>query len=205
MKRLLVAVPFVALSMSSPGQAGNQSPNLIDALMRVPSPGISMTYEGVIARLSDPIRINDVDGNGLDSAEIDLISQVRTARERANQLLRFLAFDLNNDRQVSREEVDRVDRTSIGGGADPRQVLALFDATDINRDQILDWDEMGAPRNNGDTSYERTLQTIVSFDPTSATPFTLEDAKTLADQLFAKLDADRNGVLDRTELAAGRR
>ena len=111
-------------------------------------------------------------------------------------------FDLNNDQTVTRSEIDEAFRLGLQYGVDKRDAMLFLGLADSNADGSVTWQEMmvlpatpDAQRSQAD----RLAMEEIALDPTPATPFTLADAKTVADQLFTAYDQDRNGILDRQE------
>ena len=168
--------------------------------------GSPATREQVLAAITRPIRLYDIDGNGLTREELDAAGNIAVARQRAERAGRLLVADLNNDQRITREEYMLTARSTPSLGQTPD---TAFDLVDTNKDGVLDWQEITTlPTPNAPTSMQATVDRWVAvtfgIDPTPTTPFTLDDAAAVTDGLFAAIDTDKDNVLEASEIRAVR-
>jgi hypothetical protein len=205
--RLLAVFVAALLSGTAPGHAA--APSLSDAQIVAATKAVvplsNATYEQVLAALTQPIRRLDINGDGLDRNEILAADGIGAALRRSLRVALFLRADFNNDQRVTRAEYDLAIRNDASfQGRD-----ASFDAADLNHDGVLDWPEITTspptpyPVNLHEASTRYFAQTL-AIDPTPDTPFTIADATTVADGIFARLDTNGDHVLEANELEAVR-
>lgn len=206
LKAICLVLAASAVAAPAKADSGNTSA-LLTAVLKLQQQRSTSTYEGILAALTQPIRLYDLAGDGLTASDLDVVDQYRATRLRGQRLALFLSRDLNNDRQVSREELDLTARLGLADGSGADLLQLRFDQLDLDHNGILSWDEMSAAPSIGggrpsDTTAIRAV--TIDADPTPNTPFTIEDAHTIVDQLFAIYDTDKNSVLDPSELRAAR-
>jgi len=95
--------------------------------------GPNLTYEDVLAAITRPVRLYDLNGDGLSRDELDIPDEIQAAQIRAQAAMRFLPADLNNDRQVTRAEYDLVAKASPQFQRQPN----AFEQADTNGDGII--------------------------------------------------------------------
>jgi|GEM_PF-6085030 len=207
MRRLLGGlVGLLAMGSGSAALAAPLMPTDIQKLLQLAGMQNGPTYEQVIGAWSRPVRVFDINANGLEPAELAVDGQIQLARIRALRLVSFLSADLNNDQRVTRQEYDIVARASESGGL-PMQ--SRFEDADSNGDGVLDWAEMStfpadqaAMLRSSSTSSAQLATILLAADPTPTTPLTLDDVKTQVDQVFGLLDKNGDHVLEADEVAA---
>lgn len=201
-----VVVTTTTLAPSAaPAATRGISAATLQALMTAPGRSGSFTYEDVLAAVTRPIRLYDLNGDGLSADELDLVDQVRAAQMRAQTVQRFLFADLNNDRQVTREEFNAATRVGTSFRSQPK----AFEDADTDGNGILSWDEMTSAPGGMSTNYDqmqrqRVMAITLDIDPTPDTNFTIADAKTAADNIMAAFDTNHDGVLDSSEVVLAR-
>jgi hypothetical protein len=142
---LALALPLILiLSWGRPAIADDAIDKVRALLVRYPHSG------------ADLLSQIDRDGNGIDQKEIDRANRVLTARIRAKNISERLIYDLNNDFEVTRSEVEQVadyDREPIllGEDRDARaakrkrhreEVAAEVMQSDANGNGKLEWLEI---------------------------------------------------------------
>jgi hypothetical protein len=209
-RRLMTSVALVAgcLVVTPAGAVelnGEQIGAIAQASIRGPG---GVIYEDVLASLVRPVRLYDFDRDGLDQADMARAAQVRNARLRSPALAALLAFDLDNNQRVTRDEYE------IAGRANPLgRVMGLvmggpnaddpFVLRDEDGDDVLSWAEMSklrsAAESRPDPIYD-VASFLLDLDPSPNDSFSLADARAVADAAFAKIDENRNGAIEQTEL-----
>ena len=99
----LVALLFSILSWGSHAMADDAIDNIRALLVPYLQPGA----DG-LSQTGPLLRQIDRDGNGIDQKEIDQANRVLTARFRAQNISQRLIYDLNDDFEVSKSEVEQV-------------------------------------------------------------------------------------------------
>jgi hypothetical protein len=145
---LALALPLILiLSWGRPAIADDAIDKVRALLVRYPHSG------------ADLLSQIDRDGNGIDQKEIDRANRVLAARIRAKNISERLIYDLNNDFEVTRSEVEQVadyDREPILLGDDKdaqdaqaakqkrhsEEVVAEVMQGDANGNGKLDWLEI---------------------------------------------------------------
>ena len=142
---LALAVPLISiLSWGSPAVADDAIDSIRALLARNPQSGAE-----VLSQI-------DRDGNGIVQKEIDQANLVLTARIRAKNISERLIYDLNNDFEVTRAEVEQVadynrEPFSLGEDKDAQaakqkrrreELVAEVMQGDANGNGKLDWLEI---------------------------------------------------------------
>ena len=193
-----------------PGWAGpirkGLGPATIQAILSSPGRNGTITLEDVIAAMTRPIRLYDLNGDGLSADELAIPGQIAAARMRAQSAETFLPFDLNGDQQVTRQEFDIVSKAGqMQPGNLDKMCLPPPTRTATVSSAGTRMTAMRPGYGNTDQFQQKQQRALtLDIDPTPDTNFTLADAKTAADSLMALYDLDHNGVIDPSEIAEAR-
>ena len=175
-----VALLFSILSWGSPAMADDAIDNIRALLVQYLQPGA----DG-LSQIGPLLSQIDRDGNGIDQKEIDQANRVLTARLRAQNISQRLIYDLNDDFEVSKSEVEQVadynrEPFSLGEDKDAQaarqkrqreELIAGVMAFDADGDGKLEWLEISKPlrtSQNGN-QYEifpvKLAQALFNADP----------------------------------------
>lgn len=140
--------------------------------------------EAVIANILS--RTTDIDGNGLSRSEL-------SRRLKVDQGDTFAAGDLNNDGQITSDELDTAIKlySTDGNKIDADRVREFFANADTNKDKILTRAEFVA--------YNKKDSVVSDAKP--VTPIN-PDVPDIFHRLFHEFDADGNGLVTREEIIA---
>lgn len=185
----LSAMTLAAMTSIATAQSG--AAERLKALLQIGDP--TNSYEGVVAELSKVVRLYDVNGDGVTDDELDVADLHAAAKARAQAAMQFLSADLDNDLQMTRAEREIFAR--LGNDA---LSVEQFDALDHDANGTIDWREVSDQAvARGRIVQKANLRRVsLDIDPTPGTPFTLADATTLADELFAVADLNDDRLVD---------
>ena len=171
--------------------------------------------EQYLASVLAPLRRFDLNQNGLEEAELDVLDATSVAQSRAYGMKNILGFDLNWDGRVTRDEVRNAvigmeivsNRRSPGAELDDRvnkQVNRIM-AADGNGDDIITIDEMRdyQARVNKDDGHSRTslARSLLALDPNKDGRLTADELIKLATETFARYDTNGDEILSHEEVA----
>ncbi|GAB2179419.1 EF-hand domain-containing protein [Dongia sp. agr-C8] len=216
-KRLAVAGALaLALSAGAAWAQENALATLPSIVVQQLRPGAAI--EQVIAQALAPIRQHDLDGNGLDSADIATAESVEAANRRAQRVSTALRYDLDGNGQVTELEARRSLEFQQGRqmqqGIDLEQRRTMMErqlgqilAFDLDRDGSISMSEMLAAEDKGNQSREAlydSLRRLLLADPNGDGRVTPAELETIVRAAFAQLDGNGNGVIDMPEYTAYR-
>jgi len=164
--------------------------------------GDKATY---IAQVKQQIRAYSRDKKGIDAADVTEMEAVAAAGARAQRIAQILAYDLNGDTVVTRDEIARGVRKRMAGLSEPRQEDMVRQALvqDGNGDGRIELQEIrdngGQPGINQDLFGSR-LRQLLDLDPNKDGRVTVEEAADLAEGAWATVDADGDGRLSQDEM-----
>ncbi|MEM7223390.1 MAG: hypothetical protein AAF495_10450 [Pseudomonadota bacterium] len=219
-ERLILSAVAIVLLLGKPALSVESAAETLD-LSDLPPVLIvtarrGLTVEQYLAQVLKPLRSADLDRDGLDQQDIDDAESVALAGARASQVGRILAHDLDNDGRVTRDEALRaagrkkglsIAGTESGGISSPerdrveKQIDKLMQS-DSNGDGTIDFDEM---RSVQERSARRTsaktnsLRQLLALDPNQDGRLTSQELSRLAQDTFARIDRDGDGVISSAE------
>jgi uncharacterized protein YbjQ (UPF0145 family) len=182
-----------------------------DALSRLPPPAIQWVYPGApidkaVAEALQPIRTYDIDGDGLDAADVNTAEAIALARQRSPLLARYLYFDLDGDLEFTEREVRTTMRGDFHGRSDSEvaQVIAQIMVVDRNHDDVVSLGEIyaAAALDWHDQTTFRQLRQLLAADPDGNGRVTLGEIEGLVRAALGGVDANGNGLIDEAEYAA---
>lgn len=161
------------------------------------------------------LRRYDVNQDGLDAGDIEIMEATEAARLRAQNVRNILIYDLDGDGRVTRDEVKRVvlGRPRGAFGTLPQQTLTsaidrqinTIMKPDTNGDNVITYDEMRAYKPEGRASSSaqqiEMLRALLALDPNKDGQLTVNELTKLAEETFRRYDTDGNGVISGDEMA----
>jgi hypothetical protein len=143
------------------------------------------------------VLVFDLDKNGLDAGDIDLLERVGNGEWRARIAEKLLRYDLNGDLQVTTEEAG----TDIYQGRQPalqaQQSEAVM-AMDLDGNGIVTLDEALSPIERPDEAWN-AIRWVIQQDPDGDGKLTAANAAEIGQRAFDLVDTDKDGVLSDTE------
>lgn len=129
----------------------------------------------------------DINGDGLSLAELDRRLKVDNGDY-------FAAADLNNDGQITSDELDEsIDLyVSNGFGIDESQVRSFIAGADADKNNVLTRAEY--------TAFNGNNRPVAKVEPVEPQPI---DPNAIFQRLFTQFDADNDGLVTRDELIKG--
>src|SRR4051812_40082739 len=122
-----------------------------DALYRLPPPAIQWVYPGAtiekaVTEALQPIRNYDLDGDGLDAADVHTAETIALTSQRSILLAHYLSFDLDGDLKLTEQEIRRFMRgqSRDRSASELAQGVAQIMYLDRNRDSVVSLDEIYA-------------------------------------------------------------
>lgn len=171
----------------------------------IPAPlrrGLCGTYseaqaeKGYVDKLVSRLRFGR-NPNALDQQDVDALNAEFLRRSGVIQVMRTLNLDLNGDGKVTKEELLANENQPRMGG-DPANKIKELLAYDLNKDDVIDFDEM----RHIDASTAKPSATefieLLALAPDKKL-LTAEELAKQAHTAFASLDKDHNGVLSHEE------
>ncbi len=157
------------------------------------------TIEQYIASTIAPIRQADRDQDGLDHADIERLQIIARARDRANGIGQVLRYDLDGDFTVTRTELAQ------SANGDPEQLspmlASLLKRYDSDGDGRITLEEAAnSALRNRDT--DTSLENLLALDPDGDGRLTATELRFVAQNAFAIVDSDGDGVISKEEDAA---
>lgn len=161
--------------------------------------------EAAISQAVQPIRLYDLDGDGLDQNDIDAVVNFGKAQAAAMRMQQWMPYDLNLDGKITRKEVEIADRIQNSGRGNNGERSDNFARTDLNQDGVITWDELVNVPANVSANYVpnnrfRNFGAILAFDQNGDGKVTVEEATSIIKSAFAKFDQNGNGVIDGDEM-----
>ena len=154
--------------------------------------------EEYIARIMQPLRQFDKDGDGLSQSDIEKQRLTIATRERARNGQQFLSMDFNNDLQVDAAEIESFSE----GDATRRKANAdsFMRRYDTNKDGVAQLEEALAiePNRHRFRNHQR-VEALINLDPNGDGRLTRTELVPLAEAAFDYFDRDASGTISPTE------
>jgi len=182
-----------------------------DVLYRLPPPAIQFVYPGAtiekaVAEALAPIRTYDLDGDGLDAADVDTMETIALTYQRSTLLAHYLPYDLDGDLTLTEPEIRRFMRAQSRDRSESELALGVAQTMrlDRNRDNAVSISEIYsvATLDWRDQNMFRQLQQIMAADPDGDGRMTLAELEALVRAALGGLDANSDGVIDDAEYDA---
>ncbi|MBZ8131715.1 hypothetical protein CLD20_00375 [Afifella sp. IM 167] len=186
--------------MASPALAQDFTPEQETALGQAARQlGGEPTREQFLAFLTEPIRRKDRNGDGFDIGDVAAEIDAEEATARAVAIGRILAGDLDGDFEVTRAEVQALQRLQKGD-----LVARRFDEVDKDGNGVVTLREIAEDFQEGGVGIRSTGGTaaiLMALDPDRDGRLTLAEAGEVTERFFSSYDTDGDGVMSRRELS----
>jgi hypothetical protein len=186
----VAAVSGFAVAQREPARVEPANPDiLLEGLNQ------GSTIEQYVAQQVGTLRLADRAGDGLDRDDVELTRDKQEAQTRAHSIGQALAFDLDGDLRVTREEIER----SATGEPNEheRWVAGRLDQFDADGDFVITLAEAAAVAHE---PYQyRQLEALLALDPNGDGRLTADELRRLSEQTFAQVDRDQDGRISAGE------
>jgi hypothetical protein len=148
------------------------------------------------------VLVFDLDKNGLDLGDIDLLERAGNGERRAEIADKLLRYDLNGDLQVTAEEA----ATDVYQGRQPDLQAKQFEAVvamDLDGNRIVTLEEALAPFEAPNKAWN-AVRWVIQQDPDGDGKLTAANAAEIGQRAFDLADTDKDGVLSDTEAKAAK-
>lgn len=144
-------------------------------------------------------------GNGQEISQsmIDELNENTTILARQQQLSRLIAFDLNLDTQITKEEVLAYQALQQNRNEQFDRNIDNILKMDTNQDGIVSYKEMGAldssVRSNARSYLNNQYGMYLQLDPNADGIVTAKEIESITRKLFSEADKNKNEKIDRDE------
>lgn len=167
--------------------------------------------EAAVSAAVRPIRFYDIDGDGLDQADLDNVTNAARAQVAAMRMQQWARYDLNGDGKITRKEVEIIERlqnSNSGRGSNGEGNRNGFDRADIDGDDVITMDELravdGSELHGHMNSFggSANIGGVMDLDKDKDGKVTVDEATEAVKTTFARFDTNGDGVIDTKEIAA---
>ena len=162
--------------------------------------------EAAISSAVRPIRLYDIDGDGLDQADLENVMNAARARVTAVRIQQWMPYDLNGDSKITRKEVEILERLQSERGSN-RGHASEFDKADIDGDGTITLDELRSVDGGEFRAHMHAFGNVdtggaMGLDANGDGKVTIEEATEAVKATFARFDTNGDGYIDAKEMSA---
>lgn len=207
--KIKIAAFGLLLAFISSAQAETKDAARYASVEEIPAP-LRMSFggegyrEGYIHQILIQLRRAGTDHKTLTKADIERSREQILRQQRREQVSRILAYDINFDGTVTRDEViESIERQYSGqlerhGLSSETRLKELADNVmkqDANADDTITYAEMAqVAENERKGSRDATLENLLALDPNADGTLEISELETLALKAFNTIDVDGDGI-----------
>jgi Ca2+-binding EF-hand superfamily protein len=156
------------------------------------------TLESYLAQLMAPFRRYDRDGDGLDGSDAAAATARSNAEARARLLAEVLKYDLDQDQQVTGEEIRNL--LDLPSGPASHMVTTILGRYDANNDGKVVLRELVSAELEKRHDHRSTeIERLMALDPNKDGRLTAAELRDIGERSFASLDEDGNLLISEQE------
>lgn len=204
---------YMIIINTSNSFAGNKYTYPYNSINNIPYPLIEKAYpdmriERYIANVLYPVRKNSADGKMLRPSDILRLREQMSANEIKSQVMYFLSYDLNFDRNVTSLEIkESFAKSGQKGNYAARLIseLSRLNELDTDKNGVLSANEMKIlPKKNGPSHLrmiDKNLEDYLNLDISGDDNIDVTELEKLARHAFSIMDKNSDGTVSKDELA----
>lgn len=201
MKTLTIMLCQTILGMCSFAHA-QTSPNVTELINTLPEEMMralshSQRYEEYMSHM---VQMFPHDTKTIDKDYVQIRKILQEASLRAQRVQNVLSMDMNNDGDVTRDEMKQ--SCAINSGNHCNGINEILTAFDANNDQKITYQEMRTLSKDDLRMAEHqqeTLHTLLANEPSGDGVLTIDELRTQADRAFALVDTDHDRLISEDE------